>query len=217
MTGLRKSFAVLAVLVAGVTMGAEANAGSITSPVNGGILSGAPGFGDIADTYNRNGLLTPFTSGVTDFDTYVGSNPLHSFVFSGNEWFSEQDPSASVSYDMGSSVSMSALALWNEEAAGIPSLALFTSDDGTSWTAWASGITPTDHPIEADYGVDVIALSTRTARYVRLDMTECPLSGAGGCGIGEVAFDVVTDTPEPASIALLAAGLLGLAARRRAA
>ena len=66
----------------------NAAAGAILSPTSGVINSGDPGFGSLDDTFNHNGLLTPFVSSVTDFDTYLAGNPIHLFPFIGNEWFS---------------------------------------------------------------------------------------------------------------------------------
>ena len=37
---------------------------------------------------NQNGLFDTFVSGVTDFDTYIATNPLHTFQDVGFEWFS---------------------------------------------------------------------------------------------------------------------------------
>lgn len=47
-----------------------AQAGTIVSAVGATVLSGGPGIGDIADTYNLFGLVDDYVSGVTDFDSY---------------------------------------------------------------------------------------------------------------------------------------------------
>lgn len=137
-----------------LTVGA-AQAGVITSAVSATILSGGPGYGSIADTYNQAGLYTPYVSGVTDYATYMAGSPLHNWVFSGNEWFSEIGTSASVYYDLGAVMSVTGMALWNEDASGIGLLDLYASTDTVTWTPLLIGATPTDNALNFDYGADL--------------------------------------------------------------
>lgn len=206
--------------ILGMLYTASAAAGPILSPVGGTINSGGPGFGSLADTFNQNGLSSNFTSGVTDFDTYIGTNPTHSLVFSGNEWFSNQgSSSASVTYDLGSVFSFDALALWNEESSGIGLLDLLVSTDGTSFSNLVTGLTPFDNPL-ADYPAEVFSFGATSAQFVRFDMSNCPQLNPGSfnaCAIGEVAFRTtqVTQVPEPGTLGLLGLGLVGVAGFRR--
>jgi hypothetical protein len=216
-------------LALGATPPGVAFAGVITSPVSGVINSGGPGFGSLNDTFNQGGLSAGFTSGVTDFDAYLATNPTHSFIFPGQEWFSNQGTSsASVTYDMGAVVAISRLALWNEESSGIGRLDLFGSTDGITFSSLAANILPFD-TVAAQYPAQVFAFAEADVRFIRFDMSACPQpdEGAGilflGCGIGEVAFDVVPVTddgtddggpvPMPASLLLLGLGLVALGAR----
>jgi hypothetical protein len=196
----------------------SASAGVIQSPTSGTINSGGPGNGTLTETINQTGLLSGFTSGVTDFATYMATNPKHSLIYSGNEWFSNSGTtSASVTYDLGASYSIDKLALWNEESSGIGLLNLYSSTDGVNFFALSLGLTPTDNPL-ADYPADVFSFATTNARYVRFDMSRCPQQNPGNyvaCAIGEVAFDVTTEAPEPGSLALLAIALAGLGTMKR--
>lgn len=203
----------------------SAGAQKIVSAVGGTINSGGPGFGTLAQTYNQSGLSANYVSGVTDFDSYLtGGGPTHTWVFQGNEWFSnEQLNSASVTYDLGAVLGIDKFALWHEDASGFGLLNLLGSSDGTNFFSLASGLTPTNTTLNVDYRAQVFGFSASNVRYVRMDMSRCPQennSGFTACAIGEVAFRTAgTTVPEPVSASLVALGLLGLsaAARRRRA
>lgn len=215
----------LAAALAASTIAAPALAGPfIYAPTSATINSGGPGNGSINDTFNQSGLSTGYTSGVTDFATYLAGNPTHTVTFSGFEWFGNSGTStASVTYDLGSVLGIGALALWNEESSGIGVLDLFGSTDGVTFSSLGS-YNPTDHGLAA-YGADVFNFSTTSARYVRFDMSGCPQPNVGSfsaCAIGEVAFsgtELNSGIPEPSAWALMITGFgfIGGALRRRRA
>jgi len=196
------------------------NAGAIISAVGGTINSGGPGFGTLTETFDQSGLSSGYTSGVTDFDTYIASGPTHTTTFAGFEWFSNSGTtSASVTYDLGGIFSIDALALWNEETSGIGSLDLLTSTDGVIFTPLLSGLLPTDHDL-VDYAADVFSFGAVSAQYIQFDMSGCPQPIVGtfpSCAIGEVAFRQAGDAqvPVPGTILLLGLGLAGLGVARR--
>jgi hypothetical protein len=196
----------LSIAFGAILLASAAQAGPIFAPVAATIDAGGPGFGNIADTFNENGLFTTYVPNVTDFDAYIATNPMHTDIFSGFEWFSNSGTtSAQVTYDFGSVRSFDKLALWNEESSGIGQLDLITSVDGVTFTALAT-VFPTDNPL-ANYGADVFAFGLTSARYVRFGMSGCPQPNPGsfqGCAIGEVAFRGAA--PEPASWAMMVAG-----------
>jgi hypothetical protein len=206
--------ALLAAAALGLATAAHAT-GEIIAPVSGVIDVGGPGFGTLAETINQAGLLTAYTSGVTNFDTYVAGNPQHNYGFSGNEWFSNQITfAAQVTYDFGSVVTIDRLALWNEDASGIGHLVLLSGA-----TAFAS-IDPFNNVINSNYGPQVFSFAPVTTRFVTFAMSRCPQPGSDftACAIGEVAFRTAGDgVPEPATWTMMIAGfgLAGAFLRRR--
>jgi hypothetical protein len=197
-----------------------ASAGTITGANSAVINSGGPGFGSINNTFNQAGLATSYVSGVTDFATYIAGNSQHTAAFSGAEWFGEFGLStASVTYDLGSVLSIEAVALWNEDAAGIGALDLYQSADGITFSVLAAGLVPTNPSSNVAYGADVFSFAAVNTRFIRFDMSNCPQEAStfSACAIGEVAFNAAADAeiPEPASAWLLALGVAGIAALRR--
>lgn len=177
----------------------------------------------IGNTIDQSGLSMNFTSGVTDFDAYVASNPTHTAAFNVFEWFTQQGvTSAVVNYDLGGIYNIDRMALWNEESSGIGQFNLLVSQDNVNFTTIGSNISPFDNPPNFDYLAEVFNIQDSLARYVRLEVSDCPQPNLGifpGCAIGEIAFSTRVDIPsqpEPATIlGLLAVSGLGLGMKRK--
>lgn len=213
-------FACAAAAVALGAAGAPAFAQTIIAPTSGVVDIGGPGFGTLTETFNQSGLSLGYTSGVTNFDSYIASGPSHVNTFSGFEWFSNSGTtSATVTYNFGSAQTIDRLALWNEESSGIGSLNLLWSLDGVTFASLGA-FNPTDNPLGPNYLADVFSFAAVNAQYVRFEMSNCPQPLPGSfqaCAIGEVAFRTAGIVPEPATWTLLIFGFgaVGGAMRRR--
>jgi hypothetical protein len=209
-------------IIASATLWASPAAASvILSPV--AITSNTMGtfcgscFYDQNDMINQHGLLTPFVSGVTDFDSYMALDPQHTTSDGGYEWFSPEGVmSGSLTFDLGALYAVDRVAAWADEFAGFGTTNVYTSLDGIIFSLVGT-FTPTNHPSLPDgganhYGADVASLLVTQARYVRFDILGPQTPRLyDGLGIGEVAFSVTSPdaapVPEPESLVLIATGL----------
>lgn len=174
--------------------------------------------GDLAHVHDQSGLSAGFTSGVTDFDTYLAGNPTHTDSYPGFEWFSIEDVTAgTIVFDLGADYLVDRFALWNEEYTGLASVTVTTSlllDFSSS--AGGGTHNPANSPLGSGYPAEVFALDggARATRYVKLDLTG-PQPGFlyNGLSMGEIAFSV-NPVPEPATMAVLCAGTLALLRRK---
>ena len=180
---------------------------------------------DIGNTIDQSGLSVGFTSGVTDFDAYLATNPTHTVRAIGQEYFTvEGNTAAVITYDLGAVYTVDRLALWNEEFSGIGLLDVFSSTDNINFSQVAAGIVPFDNPLGPAYPAEIFALTTTDAQYIRFDISNSPQPNGSNrllVGIGEVAFSAaapaVNPIPEPSSFGLLGLGLaaIGVSHRRK--
>ncbi len=173
----------------------------------------------IENVYNHSGLASDFVSGVTDFDSYVLSNPSHDWL-SESCYLSENDFFGNglvIDFDMGQSIAVNRVAIWNGNVfngnteSGINEFHIWVANSSDFSDAIDLGLfvaDPASDPIEAQ----VIALPMIDAkRYIRFDI----LTNHGNPGhfnVSEIAFATI---PAPASFALLAFGGLLVSHRRR--
>lgn len=189
---------------------ASAQAAVIITPASVKIdVGGEAGmFWKAVNLINQSGLNKKYVSGVTDFDAYIASNPLHSATDLNTEWSTPNNPrtSARFTVDFGTEVTIGSLALWDDESSSLDQLVLSAPGLGT-----VASFMNVDGPAGVPYGAQVFGFRPITTRYLTFDLSGCGQEGYSnrGCSIGEIAFEAATLTsavPEPATWAMMITG-----------
>ena len=222
---MKKSSLAMSVLVAvALTFNVSAFAGVMLSPDSAtASLSTESTYPDctIDKIIDQSGLNTTFISGVTNYATYMASNPTHNPSYKADCYNSENDDFGNglvINLDLGGVFELEHMIVWNGNVngansdSGIKDVVVTVSEnsDYSNPTAsFKSVIAEAGSPIApfvVDFGTAV------SAQYVKIDVYS-NYGNAGHFCVSEVAFDVV---PEPLSIALM--GLGGwIVARKRTA
>jgi hypothetical protein len=201
----------LAALLLGANV-TTASAAAILSPVAASASSTFDG--TIGHTIDHSGLLTPFTSGVTDFDAYIAGNPSHSSPGAGNAW--EGSVAAlpiNLDFDLGGLFSIESAALWTSFAGfSINAFTVLTSTQSTFAVATNVGsFNAVDTPA---MNAQVFSLVASVGQFVRIQVNSD--RGAGFVNLSEIAFEASNSAvPEPASFILLGSGLVAALGLRR--
>jgi hypothetical protein len=168
-------------------------------------------FGAPDNARNQSGLSIGYTSLVTDFNSYIASNPLHDSTLQANRWTSTSLP-ASLDLDLGGSFSIDAIAFW-DQGAGIGSTTAFTliaADNPAFLGATTIGnfMPVATGPVDAT-PAQVFTFAPTQAQFVRITATHS--NGFDGATVGEVAFAV----PEPSAALLIGLGAGSILLKRR--
>jgi hypothetical protein len=206
---------VLAILAL-LTGGGAAHADFILDPATASTSMGT-GFGSPNNVINQSGLSTTYTSLVTNFASYIASNPTHNSILNANDWISPfGTPTGNFDFGLGGTFTIDSFALWNfPTPAGVVGFQLLASAD-SSFSSTTSLGTFTAHPNNVGLATavqpEVFTFAPTSAAFVRMVITSN--NGDLNTGFGEAAFSVqatATATPEPASVTLAVLGALGLA------
>ncbi|MEQ9411830.1 MAG: hypothetical protein RIK87_29210 [Fuerstiella sp.] len=173
---------------------------------------------------SQKGLITPYVSGVTDFDSYIASNPQHQQDTSSNfdgtwsRWVSSHNITTGfVDFNLGGSSTIESVVMWQFGGSignNIQTFNLLVDADGD----FSSGATTllSNQFADISLGREVFEFAATEAQFVRLEIT----SNAGGPNtqLREIAFEGSASqaVPEPASLAMWSMmGGIGLLVRRR--
>jgi hypothetical protein len=166
--------------------------------------------GSISNIINQSGLSASYTSGVTNFDSYV-STTTTAGLSSNNVWQSSS-VTGFVTFDLGASYNIDALALWPVRAVNanaVRNFSLYADTDSSTLGTLLGNFSPvpavgTDAAIQAQ----VFNFASTDTRYIQMNI----LTNAGGTlsGLQEVAFrEGATPVPwETDALSVIGATLL---------
>ena len=214
---MRFKFLSIAVLMLAAATG-QVQAGVILSPIAasstlGQFNSAFP----ITSLIDRTGLSSTFTSGTTDFGTFMASGATHSMFPAFGTWASTDGIRiGTMDFDLGAVYTVSQLALWDVYAnRSINSFSVITSEL-SNFSIFSNVGSFVNHSANQATPAEVFNLVDSTARYVRL--TIASNWGSTLTQEGEIAFDVSAASavvPEPAYLAMWGLGAVGMMFARR--
>ena len=181
--------------------------------------------GALGQIIDQSGI-TPFVSGVTDFDVYAPSTVENSTNITSGGWFggptkaemTSSNP-GEIAFDLGSIVNITRVAYWQTVGGTSLSAVTIYSDTDNDFTNGTTANLGSFSPADSLLGnvLDVTDASTRYLQFQWTNIHATNSSFLGGLGEFAVEVDPRAAVPEPTTIALLTLGLAGIGFSRRKA
>ncbi len=164
---------------------------------------------------NQSGLSQNYVSGVTNFDTFVGS-ATHGTVTTGNAVQLLENPfpgNESYAFGFASAKTIDAIAFWYSNLVTSANLEIYADIDN-DFTNGTSGLLAsfTVFSSVAPISSVVIPISTTTTSFIHLHVVSATNPAFA---FGEIAFRSAIPIPEPATATLGLLSVAGLMMRRR--
>ena len=219
---IRKTFFAALAVFASLGAGMSAtNAGVLVAPISVTSSEGSLNLNfDVSNLINQSGLSASYTSGVTDFASFVASTTHLNPSTTGNGGYASPSNSVTtmdIDFDFGSVVSLGRFALWNDQDnQAVGAFTLFSATDASFATLTSLGsfnAVVATIPI----GAQIFDQTDATAQYFRMTATAFN-PGTNLLNFGEVAFEssaVPVSVPEPGTLSIFGLGLAGLGFMRR--
>lgn len=207
-----------------VTIASPAAAQAVVGATSVSSPSGSYGGGfELGNIINQSGLSSGYTSGLTNYATFVASTTISSSPDGGISGFTNANVLPQIlTFSFGSTMTLDALAFFAVNNIGsVTQFELYADSDG-DFSNGTGGLLGTFNPLGSVYSAQSFTFAPVATSFLQLRA----LNTVGGPGlipgIGELAFRSAAPTgavPEPSSWALMLIGFgaVGFAMRRRRA
>ena len=186
-----------------------------------GSLIDDPGF-PISNLVSPYGITPQYTSGVTDFDSYITGDPTSNGIHIATPSRATPSPPVAgyIEFDFGALHTIDAIALWNiggNESMNVKTFDLIGDADGDfssgAVTLLAGQTANANNGIVSAVAPETFTFSQTNLRYLRFDIT-MNNGNANFVGVAHIAARGVA-VPEPSALALLTTLAVAFATQRR--
>lgn len=188
-----------------VSTGLAAEAGIVLAP-SSVVANDMGNTTQLERAYNQVHLSHTYTSGMTDFDTYIAQGVTHNSLPGSSRWRSSNNTmTGNIDFDLGAQYRIEQLVMWDSgflNLEDVNSLTLLISDDSSFSSSTTLGTINLGNPgvlvLDTARTHQLFDLTDAAGRYVRFQINSN--QGATRSSLAEFAFDAVA-VPEPSSLA----------------